>query len=103
MGLTLEVLIRNWHYDEGYPYGYPDSYDVDDWRKPAWVGHVFVSPINGLVVNPVVEWLVINLGNEQEYCWRMNGGWPYVEVRIFNNEAATAFLLAWKGVGIDED
>ena len=83
-------------YDEGYPFGYPNSYDAEDWREPCWTCHVYVYNNGKRVDTSIVPWLKNNCTGFYDYEWRFNSGNPYIFVRISKDEDATAFLLTFK-------
>lgn len=99
MGLSLEIQILNWRYDDGFPFGFPESYDADDWREPCWIGHLTTSPLEDLGSGKwqeLTRWLATNCIGYYDYVWRYNGGNPFLEVRIGKDIDASAFLLQWK-------
>jgi len=80
-----------WQYDDGEPH-YMAA--IDRWTertRPCWRASV----LDLQYAQGIQDWIDENFTGDHETIMRFNGGDPFLSVRIYTQDDATAFQLRW--------
>jgi hypothetical protein len=85
-------MIHAWRYDDGEPI-YMEA--ISSWterQRPCWRCQV-LSIYNGAEME---NWFKGNvLSGDYDFVMRFNSGNPYIDIKIYEEKDAVAFLLRW--------